>query len=236
MRHTCGHKASLAVPKTPPIPPRPAFTLPWAKRQRQTYAYPRDGNDAGGSQDVVADKSQPAVADKDAVEGGNTDTDDDMKQCLAVPVPDFEEELGDDDEEGETGVTMVEADVPHAPADEEQVEPDAGEVIDPAVDELDGAWEHSGHDKWQAQTMQTDLTAPWHKYQSWEGEASNNWKRGKHKYGASSSQWHSSAAEDTAPRRGGWFNRCQRLCEAVLKNTGTQHKLASEFYAGPEQL
>ena len=35
--------------------------------------------------------------------------------------------------------------------------------------------------------------------------------------------------------RGGWFNRCQRLCEAVLhKDHEEAHRLAQENYAGPE--
>ncbi len=35
--------------------------------------------------------------------------------------------------------------------------------------------------------------------------------------------------------RGGWFNRCQRLCEAVLRQDNQEAwRLAREHYAGPD--
>ena len=54
---------------------------------------------------------------------------------------------------------------------------------------------------------------------------------------SSTSTVHGGVGESFATRRGGWFSKCQRLCELVLKKESAKAEaMARECYAGKEDL
>jgi hypothetical protein len=71
-------------------------------------------------------------------------------------------------------------------------------------------------------------------------DSNTQWQQHSGKWQAG--QWHDrnrgASSSAVAPvQRGGWFSKCQRLCEAVLHgHEATAVDLAHEFYAGSEQL